>query len=130
MAAVTSRESVRAFHIDEAVVLAWAALSGDYNRLHVDEEYAAATGYGRRIAHGPILASHVTEWVAETALPAWGRAAQIELRFRAPVYFPATVTARLTVHPDYPAGRTSAEFVCISEDGTVVLTGTASWAAE
>ena len=38
--------------ITEADVTNFACLSGDFNRLHVDLEYAKATQFGQRIAHG------------------------------------------------------------------------------
>jgi acyl dehydratase len=38
--------------ITEADVVAFAGLSGDFNPLHTDEEYAKSTMYGARIAHG------------------------------------------------------------------------------
>ncbi len=39
--------------IGEADILAFAGLSGDYNQLHMDAEYAASeTGFTRRVAHG------------------------------------------------------------------------------
>jgi len=38
--------------ITEADVTNFACLSGDFNRLHVDVEYANATQFGQRIAHG------------------------------------------------------------------------------
>jgi acyl dehydratase len=40
--------------IDEAMVQAFADLSGDRNPLHLDEEHAGRTAFGRRIAHGMI----------------------------------------------------------------------------
>jgi acyl dehydratase len=38
--------------VTEADVVMFAALSGDYNRLHTDAEYAAQGPFGERIAHG------------------------------------------------------------------------------
>jgi acyl dehydratase len=38
--------------VTEADVVAFAALSGDYNQLHTDAEFAKATFFGARIAHG------------------------------------------------------------------------------
>jgi acyl dehydratase len=38
--------------ITEADVVAFAGLSGDFNPLHTDEEFAKKTMFGTRIAHG------------------------------------------------------------------------------
>ena len=38
--------------ITEADVVMFACLSGDYNRVHVDEAFARKTRFGKRIAHG------------------------------------------------------------------------------
>jgi len=38
--------------VTEADIVAFAALSGDYNQLHTDAEYAKDTIFGERIAHG------------------------------------------------------------------------------
>jgi acyl dehydratase len=40
--------------ITEADIAAFAGLTGDYNPVHTDEEFAAATDFGGRIAHGPM----------------------------------------------------------------------------
>jgi len=38
--------------VTEADIVAFAALTGDYNPLHTDAEYAKGTIFGERIAHG------------------------------------------------------------------------------
>jgi len=39
----------------EAAIEQCAGLSGDYNPLHVDEEFAKAGPFGGRVAHGPLV---------------------------------------------------------------------------
>jgi acyl dehydratase len=41
--------------VTEADIVAFAGLSGDYNPLHIDEEYCRNTVFGSRIAHGPLV---------------------------------------------------------------------------
>jgi acyl dehydratase len=41
--------------ITEADIAAFAGLSGDYNPVHTDETFAAETGFGGRVAHGPMM---------------------------------------------------------------------------
>jgi len=38
--------------VTDADIALFAALSGDFDPIHVDEEYAKQTPFGRRIAHG------------------------------------------------------------------------------
>ena len=40
--------------ITEADIAAFAGLTGDYNPVHTDEVFAAATDFGGRVAHGPM----------------------------------------------------------------------------
>ena len=43
--------------ITEADIVHFAGISGDYNPLHIDEEYCKKTIFGTRIAHGPLVYS-------------------------------------------------------------------------
>lgn len=38
-------------------VLAFAKLTGDYNKIHVDEKYGSASPFGRNIVHGMLAGS-------------------------------------------------------------------------
>lgn len=83
--------------VSEADVYLFAGISGDFNPLHVDEEFAKKTRFGQRIAHG-ILTAGLVSTVIGTALP--GRNTVYlsqELKFTAPVFFGDTLTAEVTV---------------------------------
>ncbi len=43
--------------ITEADIVNFAGISGDYNPLHIDEEFCKQTQFGTRIAHGPLVYS-------------------------------------------------------------------------
>jgi acyl dehydratase len=40
--------------ITEADIVAFAGLTGDFNPVHTDDVFAAATDFGGRVAHGPM----------------------------------------------------------------------------
>jgi len=41
--------------VTETDIVMFAGLSGDYNPLHVNEEYCKTTLFGGRVAHGPLV---------------------------------------------------------------------------
>lgn len=75
----------------------FAALSGDDNPLHVDEEYAAKGRFGKCVVHG-ILVSGLISKVLGTQLPGVGSIyLEQNLSFRKPVYVGETVTAHVRI---------------------------------
>lgn len=76
---------------------AFAELSGDSNPIHLDEEFAASTAFGGRIAHGLLSAAFIST-VLGMKLPGPGAVyAGQTLRFLAPVHIGDTVTAKVRV---------------------------------
>lgn len=57
--------------ISEADILMFAGVSGDTNPVHLDEEFAASTMFGGRIAHGMLSAGLISA-VFGTRLPGPG----------------------------------------------------------
>jgi 3-hydroxybutyryl-CoA dehydratase len=49
--------------IDDELMNNFAKLSGDFNPLHMDEEYASTTNFGKRVCHGMLLASFFSQLV-------------------------------------------------------------------
>jgi 3-hydroxybutyryl-CoA dehydratase len=83
--------------ITEADIVLFAAVSGDNNAVHTNEEYAATTIFKGRIAHGMLSASVISAAIANK-LPGPGAIYMSQnLRFRAPVRPGDTVRATVTV---------------------------------
>jgi len=72
-------------------------ITGDVNPLHVDEEFARATQFGRRVLQGMLTASIFSTMVG-MLLPGTGAIYRSQtLRFLLPVYLGETVTAHFVV---------------------------------
>lgn len=83
--------------ITDQDIRAFAELSGDFNPVHLDDEFARTTRFGRRIAHGMLGASLIST-VLGTKLPGQGAIYLSQtLQFLAPVFPGDTVTAIVTV---------------------------------
>ena len=50
-------------NIDEKLEKDFAKISGDFNPLHMDEQYAKETKFGKRVCHGMLLASFFSRLV-------------------------------------------------------------------
>lgn len=83
--------------ITEADIVLFAAASGDFNAMHINEEFASTTQFKGRIAHGMLSASVISAAIAGH-LPGPGTIYLGQsLRFRAPVRPGDTVTATVKV---------------------------------
>ncbi|RLI81997.1 acyl dehydratase [Archaeoglobales archaeon] len=51
--------------ITEADVYAFGLVSGDWNPIHFDDEFASQTKFGKRVAHGMLTTSLVSAAVAQ-----------------------------------------------------------------
>ena len=72
-------------------------ITGDVNPLHVDDEFAAGTPFGRRILHGMLTASIFSTMVG-MLLPGTGAIYRSQtLTFLLPVHLDETVTAHFVV---------------------------------
>ena len=83
--------------ITENDINAFAEVSGDFNPIHVDEEAAKKSVFGRRIAHGMLSASFISA-VLGMYLPGEGTIYLGQnLKFLKPVDIGDEITAKVTV---------------------------------
>ena len=113
--------------IELADIDAFAEVTGDHNPVHVDEEFAKTTRFGRRIAHGMLTASLISAVLANK-LPGEGSVYLGQtLQFVAPVFAGDEITARVTVkevREDKPILKL--ETICMNQRGEVVIRGEAT----
>ena len=83
--------------VSEEDVRRFASISGDDNPIHLDEEFARASRFGRRIAHGMLIGSYISAAIG-TRLPGRGAVYLSQsLSFKAPAFVGEAVTVVLTV---------------------------------
>ena len=113
--------------VSEHDVYTFAGVSGDFNPVHIDAEFAKTTMFKERIAHGMLSAGFISA-VLGTSLP--GRNTIYlgqELAFKAPVKIGDTVTATVEVLEKIPEkNRIIFRTTVTNQEGTVVIDGKAT----
>ena len=66
-------------------VTAYAHASGDHNPIHLDEDFAASTRFGQRIAHGMLSLAFVWEMMSLNYPSTWHDGGTVKTRFTSPV---------------------------------------------
>lgn len=112
--------------VTEADISLFAGATGDFNPLHIDEEFAKRTRFGERIAHGFLTAGLISA-VLGTRLPGPGSIYLSQsLNFHKPVRIGDTITATVEVSAYNEEKRiVTLETNCYNQDGDVVLSGEA-----
>lgn len=120
------QEATFAKTLTETDLIAFAGCTGDTNPLHLDEEFARRSRFGRRIAHGMLVSGLISAAIG-TKLPGPGTIyLRQELEFRHPVYIGDTITAVVEVvrvRGDKPIVTLSTS--CYNQNEVIVLEGKA-----
>lgn len=112
--------------VSESDICLYAGVTGDFNRVHLDKEYASGSLFGERVAHGMLSAGFISA-VIGTRLPGEGSVYLSQtLRFTAPVKIGDTVTASVEVLEKIESKRrVRLSTVCVNQRGQQVITGEA-----
>jgi len=99
-------------------------ITGDVNPLHVDDEFAAKTRFGRRVIHGMLTASILSTMVG-MILPGTGAIYRSQtIEFLLPVHVGDTVTAHFVVREiERARHRLVIDSWIENQDGAKVLQG-------
>ena len=116
------------FHqlVDDKLVRGYADLTGDHNKIHVDDAFAKKTKFGQRIAHGRIMFGMISK-VLGNQMPGLGTVFLSQLvEFLAPVFINDTVTLELTITALLPKHVAKINCVMKKQTGEVVVHGVAT----
>jgi acyl dehydratase len=117
--------------ITEADIVAFAALSGDWTRIHTDAVYAGDHPFGQRVAHGLLIVSIASGLVVRLGFIENTVLAFREIeswKFSLPVFIGDTVCVRSTVisskaMPRLGGGQVEFKIEVLNQDDKVVMKG-------
>ena len=112
--------------VDDALVRGYADLTGDHNKIHLDDVYAKKTKFGRRIAHGGILFGMISKTLGGQ-MPGPGTVYLSQLvNFQAPVFIDDTITLVTTITALLPKHVATITTIRTKQTGEIVLDGIAT----
>jgi acyl dehydratase len=113
--------------ITQAHIDAYAEVSGDFNPVHVDPEFARTTPYGTTIAHGSISAALIVRHLVHD-LGTVDRLRRLSVRFVAPVRPGDGLRCEARPRPDVSglaADEEAYDVECTNQRGELVTVGQA-----
>lgn len=103
----------------------YAKLTGDYNPVHFDLEFAKNTIFGKPIVHGPLVLTFVTTLFA-TDLPGPGTVYLAhDVKYLKPVYINDEITATLKVIEITEKNHILISTICTNQLNEIVMSGVA-----
>lgn len=114
------------FTVTDEMVRTFAKITGDKNPIHLDEEYAKNTRFGKRICHGMLVASLISK-VLGMDFPGPGTIlVRQQLTYRAPVFVGETVKVHVRViEKREEKKRVILQTNVLKMDGSVAIEGLA-----
>jgi len=110
--------------VTEELVRKFAEISGDFNPIHLDEEFAAKTRFGRRIAHGMLTGAFISAVLGQEFAERKIVYLSQTMRFVAPVFVGDSVTVTSTVsHIRDDKGIVTLQTICTNQNAEEVVTG-------
>lgn len=111
--------------ITDEKIKAFAKISEDFNPIHLDEDYAKNSKFGKRIAHGAMVTSFFSALFAMELPGAGSIYVSQNTQFKKPVFLDDTVLAEIEVIDiDIPRKRVHFKTTCFVKD-IEVLSGNA-----
>jgi len=113
--------------ITDELIRAFAEVSGDFNPIHLDEDFAATTRFGRRIAHGALSGALISAVLGHEFRERKIVYLSQTMKFIAPTFIGDTITATGTAKSIRESkGIVILDTVCTNQYGEVTVQGEAA----
>lgn len=111
--------------ITEQDIIDFSKVSGDYNPVHLNEEFANESIFRKKVAHGFLIGSYISATIGKV-LPGEGTIYLSQsLYFKSPVFIDDEITISIEV-TDMPASnRALLKTICVNREGVTVIAGEA-----
>ncbi len=122
-----------AFHaktVTEADIIIFAGISGDFNPLHVNDEFAKTQQFGKRVVHGCFSSALISAALGVKLFGPGALYISQKVDFRKPVYIGDTLTAVATVKEKFTKKEGKLKFLKVetnvyNQDDVLVTEGEA-----
>ena len=116
---MTANANAPTITITQDLIDAYAAIAGDFNPVHVDPAFAAATPFGQTIAHGCIPMEPIFRLVqTRLGLPVMPQGSRMKLRYLRPTHPGDTIGILVKTWTD-----DGLDFQCVNQRGEAVIDG-------
>ena len=115
--------------ISENMVKDYANVSGDFNPIHLDDEYAKSTEFKNKIVHGMLLISNINEIMHINFNNNWNKSGSLKIKFRNPLFVNSKLITNLKIKKidkNNVGTLYTCEVMCNDDDGNMMISGITS----
>lgn len=116
-------------HISQEKINRYAEASGDFNPIHVDEDFAKKTLFGGTVAHGMLTLAYISQMMTAAFGQSWLSGGKLSVRFKTPAR-PGdviTVSGKIkTIEQEGNKTSVNCDVLCQNQRGETVIIGEAS----
>ena len=115
--------------ISEQKVQEYAEVSGDFNPIHLDDNYAKKTEFKNKIVHGMLLISNINELMFRNFKDSWNKCGALKIKFRNPLVVNSKLITKgkiKKIDKNNDGTLYTCEVMCNDEDDNILINGIAS----
>jgi len=116
-------------NITQEKINLYAQASGDFNPIHVDEDFARKSPLGGTIAHGMLILSYLSQMMTIAFGQSWLSGSKLNVRFKEPARPGDVITVSgniRNIEQEESEIRVNCDVLCQNQRGEAIITGESS----